>query len=187
VEFAGDNRKIEDRLAACKQELAGRCSVLEYASDEQSMAKIWSARKGALNDIMKLTVGSRKPIGLIEDTVVRPELLADHASNLLRTYRENKLDYVMYGHVGDGNVHTRPLVDTSSGKEVELIQRIAGKIFEEVIKSGGTITGEHGDGLARVGYIEMMYGKELAGLFSKVKRLLDPDFTMNPGKKVPVQ
>jgi glycolate oxidase len=187
VEFAGGSRKIEDRLAACRQELAGRCSVLEYASDEQSMANIWRARKGALNDIMKLTVGSRKPIGLIEDTVVRPELLADHAASLLRTYRENKLDYVMYGHVGDGNMHTRPLVDTGSSKEVELIQRIAGKIFEQVIRSGGTITGEHGDGLARVGYIEMMYGRQLTNLFSEVKRLLDPTLMMNPGKKVPVQ
>jgi FAD/FMN-containing dehydrogenase len=136
---------------------------------------------------MKLTVGSRRPIGLIEDTVVRPELLADHASNLLQTYRENKLDYVMYGHVGDGNMHTRPLVDIGSSKEVELIQRIAGKVFDHVIRSGGTITGEHGDGLARVGYIEMMYGKRLANLFSEVKRLLDPAFMLNPGKKVPVQ
>jgi FAD/FMN-containing dehydrogenase len=185
VEFAGNSRKIEDRLAACRQELAGRCSVLEYASDEQSMDRIWRARKGALNDIMKLTVGSRKPIGLIEDTVVRPELLADHAAGLLRTYRENKLDYVMYGHVGDGNMHTRPLVDTGSGKEVELIQRIASRVFQQVIMRGGTITGEHGDGLARVGYIEMMYGKQLANLFYKVKKLLDPTFTMNPGKKVP--
>ena len=187
VEFAGDSHKIEDRLKGCRQELAGMCSVLEYASDEQSMAKIWQARKGALNDIMKLTLGSRKPIGLIEDTVVHPELLANHAGNLLQTYRENKLDYVMYGHVGDGNMHTRPLVDIGSEREVELIQSIAGKIFEQVIKSGGTITGEHGDGLARVGYIEMMYGKQLTNLFSKVKRLLDPAFLMNPGKKVPVQ
>ncbi len=187
VEFAGDSRKIEARLKACREELAGNCSVLEYASDEQSMAKIWRARKGALNDIMKLTVGSRRPIGLIEDTVVHPELLADHAASLLQTYRENKLDYVMYGHVGDGNMHTRPLVDTGSGKEVNLIQRIAGIVFGQVIGSGGTITGEHGDGLARVGYIEMMYGKQITSLFSAVKRLFDPDFIMNPGKKVPVQ
>jgi FAD/FMN-containing dehydrogenase len=187
VEFAGGSRKIEDRLKECRQELAGRCSVLEYASDEQSMARIWRARTGALNEIMKLTVGSRRPIGLIEDTVVRPELLAAHAANLLKTYQENNLDYVMYGHVGDGNMHTRPLVDTGSGEEVELIQRIAGRIFEQVIRSGGTITGEHGDGLARVGYIEMMYGRQLASLFSDVKRQLDPDFMLNPGKKVPVQ
>jgi FAD/FMN-containing dehydrogenase len=187
VEFAGDSAKIEDRLKACSEELAGKCSVLEYASDEQSMANIWRARKGALNAIMKLTVGSRKPIGLIEDTVVKPELLADHAANLLQTYRQNNLDYVMYGHVGDGNIHTRPLLDLDSHKEVDLIQKIAGKVFRQVITSGGTITGEHGDGLARVGYIEMMYGSRIAGLFSAVKRLLDPDFMMNPGKKVPVQ
>jgi FAD/FMN-containing dehydrogenase len=187
VEFAGESRRVEDRLAACRPGLAGRCSVLEYASDDQSIAKIWRARKGALNDIMKLTVGSRRPIGLIEDTVVRPELLPDHAANLIRTYRENELDYVMYGHVGDGNMHTRPLVDTGSGKEVELIQRIAGEIFKWVVRNDGTITGEHGDGIARVGYIEMMYGKQLASIFSKVKRLLDPAFTMNPGKKVPVE
>ena len=187
VEFAGESRKIEDRLKACREELAGKCSVVEYASDEQSMVNIWRARKGALNDIMKLTVGSRKPIGLIEDTVVRPELLADHTANLLQTYRQNNLDYVMYGHVGDGNIHTRPLLDLGSGNEVDLIQRIAGIVFGQVIRSGGTITGEHGDGLARVGYIEMMYGSRIVSLFSAVKKLFDPAFTMNPGKKVPVQ
>lgn len=102
VEFAGNSSDVEERLVQCKQHLAGTCSVLEYASDEQSLAKIWQARKGALNDIMKMTVGSRKPIGLIEDTVVRPEYLAEHAANLLKIYRESRMDYMMFGHVGDG-------------------------------------------------------------------------------------
>jgi glycolate oxidase len=188
VEFAGDgSRGVEGRMALCRQELAGRCSVVEYAADEQSITRIWQARKGALNNIMKMTVGSRKPVGLIEDTVVRPGLLADHASGLLQTYRENKLDYVMFGHVGDGNMHTRPVIDLDSKPQVELMERIAASVFARVIKSGGTITGEHGDGLARVGYIEMMYGKQITDLFSRVKSLFDPGFTMNPGKKVPVQ
>ena len=134
---------------------------------------------------MKLTLGSRKPIGLIEDTVVRPDILAEHAANLLHTYQENKVDYVIYGHVGDGNMHTRPLIDTSSTKEVELICSIANKVFAQVIKRGGTITGEHGDGLVRTGYIQMMYGKRITSLFSRVKKLFDPSFTMNPCKKIP--
>jgi FAD/FMN-containing dehydrogenase len=188
VEFAGNSsRSVEERMALCRQELAGKCSVIEYASDEQSITRIWQARKGALNNIMKMTVGSRKPIGLIEDTVVSPGLLADHAAGLLQTYRENRLEYVMFGHVGDGNMHTRPVIDLDSKSQVELMGRIAARVFAKVIKNWGTITGEHGDGLARVGYIEMMYGKQITNLFSKVKRLLDPDFTMNPGKKVPVQ
>jgi glycolate oxidase len=185
VEFAEEIRKAaEGHMEKCRQALAGKCAVLEHAADEQSIAKMWRARKGALNDIMKMTIGSRKPVGLIEDTVVRPELLADHAAGLLRTYRENNLDYMIYGHVGDGNMHTRPLIDLASGAEVELMDRIAAGVFAKVIKGGGTITGEHGDGLGRVGYIEMMYGRQMTALFSKVKRLLDPGFMMNPGKKV---
>jgi glycolate oxidase len=188
IEFAGTrSSKLESRMTACRQVLVGKCSVVEYASDEQSMTKIWRARKSALNSIMKLTVGSRKPLGLIEDTVVHPAILVNHAMNLLQIYRENRLDYVLYGHVGDGNMHTRPLIDTASTKQVELMQSIAGRVFAKVIRGGGTITGEHGDGLARTPYIEMMYGKQMTSLFSLVKKLFDPSFTMNPGKKVPVQ
>ena len=99
-------------------------------------------------------------------------------------YRRNKLNYVMYGHVGDGNLHTRPLIDTSSMRQVELMGDIAREVFAHVIRKGGTITGEHGDGIARTNYIEMMYGKPMTSLFSKVKKLFDPTFTLNPGKKV---
>jgi FAD/FMN-containing dehydrogenase len=90
----------------------------------------------------------------------------------------------MYGHVGDGNLHTRPLVDIGSQSEIELIERLAHKVFDKVIKSGGTITGEHGDGLARVKYIKYMYGSKIFSLFTEVKKLFDPKFIMNPGKKV---
>jgi FAD/FMN-containing dehydrogenase len=186
IEFAGD-KSPEKRMVQCKRELAGKCTVIEQASDEPSIVRIWQARKSALNNIMKMTVGSRKPIGLIEDTVVSPALLADHAANLLQIYRDNRLDYVMFGHVGDGNMHTRPVIDLGSKSQMKLMERIAASVFAKVVKSGGTITGEHGDGLARIGYIEMMYGSELTSIFSKVKRMFDPHFTMNPGKKVPVQ
>jgi FAD/FMN-containing dehydrogenase len=134
---------------------------------------------------MKMTVGSRKPIGLIEDTVVPPAMLAAHAENLLAAYRDNRLDYVMYGHVGDGNMHTRPLVDTASKAESEMMSALASRVFSQVIAGGGTITGEHGDGIARVGYIKQMYGSKITALFQDVKRLLDPGCLLNPGKKVP--
>jgi glycolate oxidase len=188
VEFAGNgsNSKLEGDMTACRKKLVGKCSVLEYSSDEESMAKIWEARKSALNSIMKRTVGSRRPVGLIEDTVVPPSILIEHAMNILQIYRENNLEYVLYGHVGDGNMHTRPIIDIASTKEVELMRAIAEKVFAEVIERGGTITGEHGDGLARTDYIETMYGKKVTSLFSTVKKLFDPLFTMNPGKKVPV-
>jgi glycolate oxidase len=189
VEFAGSrgSNEVEEPMKLCKQKVASICSVIEYATDEQSITKIWMARKNALNSIMRLTIGNRKPIGLIEDTVVHPDFLAEHTINLLEIYRENKLDYVIYGHVGDGNMHTRPLINIESIKEVELMQKIAKRVFAHVIKRGGTITGEHGDGLARTDYIKMMYGESLTSLFLEVKKIFDPSFTLNPYKKTPVQ
>ena len=101
-----------------------------------------------------------------------------------KLYFDNKLDYVVYGHVGDGNLHTRPLINMESQSEVELMERLAHKIFDRVIKSGGTITGEHGDGLARVKYIPSMYGHEIFSIFLQVKKMFDPKYLMNPGKKI---
>jgi FAD/FMN-containing dehydrogenase len=91
---------------------------------------------------------------------------------------------VFYGHAGDGNLHTRPLLDLSSNSEIELLENLAQDVFDKVIRYGGTITGEHGDGLARTRYIERMYTGEIVSLFKEVKKLFDPKFIMNPGKKV---
>ena len=137
--------------------MSDKCTIIETAGDEQSLIRMWAARKNALNRATKFTVGSRKPIGLIEDTVVHPDMLHHHALHLLQMYSENKLDYVMYGHAGDGNLHTRPLIDLGSQSETRLIDRLANQVFQRVIKLGGTITGEHGDGLARAKYIESVY------------------------------
>jgi FAD/FMN-containing dehydrogenase len=99
-------------------------------------------------------------------------------------YARFKLGHVFYGHAGDGNLHTRPLIDLNSKSEIELLQNLAQDVFNKVIRSGGTITGEHGDGLARTRYIEQMYTGEIVSLFKEVKKLFDPKFIMNPGKKV---
>ncbi|MFZ0224371.1 MAG: FAD-linked oxidase C-terminal domain-containing protein, partial [Candidatus Nitrosopolaris sp.] len=159
---------------------------VESANDERSMERIWAARKGALNNIMRITVGSRRPIGLIEDTVVTTSFLHDYVLYLQTVYLENKLDYVMYGHLGDGNIHTRPIIDLNSPQEVQLIESIADQVFGKVIKNRGTITGEHGDGLSRVGYIQRMYGEAIFDIFRQVKQLFDPTYLMNPGKKIPL-
>jgi glycolate oxidase len=164
--------------------LSYRCVLIESVADEQGIVRIWQARKNALNQIMRLTIGSRKPIGLIEDTVVSPNLLYEYTQYLQQVYSHYKVDYVIYGHAGDGNLHTRPLIDVNSKPEIELLQNLAQDVFNKVVQSGGTITGEHGDGLARTKYIEYMYAAEIISLFKEVKKLFDPKFIMNPGKKV---
>jgi FAD/FMN-containing dehydrogenase len=185
VEFAGDKMThVDKNVNSCKNKLSYRCDIIESVTDEQSLIRIWSARRSALNQVMKLTIGSRRPIGLIEDTVVNPHILYDYVRYLQQMYTHSKLDYVFYGHLGDGNLHTRPLIDINSQSEIELIEDLAQKVFSKVIKSGGTITGEHGDGLARTKYIECMYTNEIFSLFKDIKKLFDPKFIMNPCKKI---
>ena len=185
VEFAGDSLgDVEQKLNTCKDKLSAVSTTLESASDENSCRQIWEARKSALNNAMKFTVGSRKPLGLIEDTVVNSNILYDYTRFLLEKYNDNNLDYVIYGHAGNGNLHTRPMVDIKSQSELELFNIVADEVFTKVISCGGTITGEHGDGIARTKYIEFMYGLQIVSIFEQIKKLFDPKFIMNPGKKV---
>lgn len=185
IEFAGDKlAEVEQKFASCSGKFCDICVIIETATDEQSLIRMWGARKNALNRATKLTVGSRKPLGLIEDTVVPADTLYVHAQQLLQMYSENKLDYVIYGHAGDGNLHTRPLIDVASQAETQLMDHLANQVFQRVIRSRGTITGEHGDGLARVKYIESVYGPEIYNLFKEIKKLFDPNCIMNVGKKI---
>lgn len=185
VEFSGDNRvDVEAKLYKCKSRVEGNGQVLHTAFDPFSIRHIWESRKNALNNIMKFTVGSRRPVGLIEDTVVRPDLLFEYSLFLKQLYSENNLDYVMYGHVGNGNLHTRPMVDIEESSEINLLEGLAKRVFKRVIDYGGTITGEHGDGLARSKYVQQVYGNRIYSLFKQIKHLFDPQLIMNPGKKV---
>jgi FAD/FMN-containing dehydrogenase len=185
VEFDGnDLLNVELRLKLCRDKLSSYGEIIEVALDINSIEKIWSARKSALNNVMKLTVGSRKPISLIEDTVVNPNYLYDYTLYLLNIYKKYKLDYVFYGHAGNGNLHTRPIIDTSLDTSKELIESLASEVFSKVYELSGSITAEHGDGISRSKYIPAMYGKTIFELFKKIKYIFDPTNIMNPGKKV---
>ena len=96
------------------------------------------------------------------------------------------MEYVMYGHAGDGNIDTRPLVDMESPEQVRRMNYIASNVFGRAAANGGTITGEHGDGLARLRFIKQLYGEHIVNVFRQVKELFDPRYLLNPGKKVPL-
>ena len=185
IEFAGDILvKLELQIQLCKEKLSAYGEILEVTSDNISTERIWSARKSALNNVMKLTVGSRKPISLIEDTIVDPKYLYEYTLFLLNIYKKYKLDYIFYGHAGNGNLHTRPVIDTASNVYIDLISSLAMEVFSKVFKLSGSITAEHGDGISRTKYISNMYGKTIFEIFKKIKFIFDPTNIMNPGKKI---
>jgi glycolate oxidase len=184
VEFCGESlTKLELQVDRCKSALQQRCISIEILSDTNSCHAAWDERRNSLNRILRIGDGNKKAIGIIEDTIVNPFLLEEFIPFVQGIYDRYRLDYVMYGHIGNGNIHTRPLIDAQT-KQAELFtDQLAREVFSKVKELRGSISAEHGDGLARSRYIKGMFGADTYRLFVQVKEIFDKKNIMNPGKK----
>jgi len=184
VEFYGNNSSLYDKVHKFEDNLRKKAKILESGHDQKSVDRAWNERKNSLNSAMKKGIGSRKPAAIIEDTVVHPDILHDYLIFLLKLLAAHKLDYVIYGHAGNGNLHLRPIIDINSKHSKALMDMIAVKVFSHIAKIHGSISGEHGDGLLRTKYIPLMYGPIMYDVFKQIKLIFDDKQIMNPGKKI---
>lgn len=127
--------------------------------------------------------GSTRPIPLIEDVAVPPAALPDFLRRAQMVLNELQVTASLFGHAGHGQLHIRPFLDLANSVDVGKMETLAQRMYEEAWQVGGTISGEHGDGLSRTPFVARQYG-ELAGAFQQVKQLFDPTGILNPGKKV---
>jgi glycolate oxidase len=185
AEFCGESlTKLEQQADRCRSALQQECISIEILSDKNSCNDAWEERRNSLNHILRFSDGDKKAIGIIEDTIVNPSLLEEYIPFIQRIYDRYMLDYVMYGHIGNGNIHTRPLINAQSAQGEQVIEQLAREVFLKVKELRGSISAEHGDGLARSRYIEEMFGADTYQLFVQVKKIFDKKNIMNPGKKV---
>lgn len=154
--------------------------LLATSPDDQ--AKIVAIRKVAGGVINKIK-GPRRPLAFIEDAAVHPTRLPDFIGRMRELLEKYEVTAGIYGHAGDGNLHIMPLLDPKDPRDIAMIRAIAEQAHGIVWDLKGTISAEHGDGLARTSYIGGQYG-ELEGAFREVKALLDPQGILNPGKIV---
>ena len=157
---------------------------LETFSNPVDMKKIWSLRKKSLLFTYKVRIDNKRPQSFVEDIVVTPNKLATFITNLNKIYKKYGVDAMVYGHAGDGHLHSRPLLDLTDPTDNQKMITLADEIFKLTTKLGGSITGEHGDGLSRSEYIKSVYGNEVYDLFREVKNIFDPLNILNPGKKI---
>jgi glycolate oxidase len=97
---------------------------------------------------------------------------------------EYRLTYTLAGHIGDANFHIIPLMDLADPAQRAIIPELSKKVFDLVFKYGGSMSGEHNDGLVRTPYLRDMYGLKVYQLFEETKEIFDPQGIFNPGKKV---
>ncbi len=147
------------------------------------MNRVWELRKAGLGLLMGLGTDSRTP-AFCEDTAVRVEDLPNYIDEFQLIMEKHKTECVFYAHASVGELHLRPVIDTTTEAGVETMKLMAEEIAILVRKYRGSLSGEHGDGRARAPYIEKVLGKEMIPILRQVKEIWDPNYLFNPGKIV---
>ena len=183
VEFVGGEklrRAKLDELRALLTRLGyrGALTIAETAAQQKD---VWTVRKAGLG-LMMSERSEAKPISFIEDAAVPVEQLADYISDVERIIYDHDTTYAVYAHASAGCLHIRPLINLKTLRGREQYRQIADAVADTVIKYQGSITGEHGQGIARGEYSRRLFGEELMEAFRAVKAAFDPQNRMNPGK-----
>jgi len=170
------------------EEIAAMCAVLEKSGateirvsrDEAERLKFWAGRKAAFPAVGRIT-----PDYLCMDGTIPRKHLAHVLTRIAELAEEYQLRCANVFHAGDGNLHPLIMFDANREGEVERATAFGGRILELSVEVGGTITGEHGVGIEKVGQMCVQFSKEELAAFHGVKAAFDEHALLNPGKAVP--
>jgi FAD/FMN-containing dehydrogenase/Fe-S oxidoreductase len=186
VEFAEDDQRENlrrlDRLDELMGDLGHPNSMVKVA-DAAGQRAVWEVRASGLNIMMSMK-SEGKPVSFIEDCAVPLEHLADYTERLTAVFEKHGTKGTWYAHASVGCLHVRPVLNLKLERDARTMRAIAEEAFQLVKAYKGSHSGEHGDGLVRSEFHEMMYGARTVRLFEEVKDRFDPTGIMNPGKIV---
>jgi glycolate oxidase len=153
------------------------CLEVRVAKDDAEAAKLASARRSAFSALARVA-----PTTILEDATVPRSELAKMIRFVEATAKKYQLRVGTFGHMGDGNLHPTFLTDERNKEEMHRVEEAFKEIFDEAIRLGGTITGEHGVGLAKKSFLPKFAGDAQMRVMRELRRVLDPNGVLNPGK-----
>ena len=171
AQVAEDADKVE---AICKQ---NGCTRLQVAKDAAERNKVWEARRAALSSLARL-----RPTTVLEDATVPRSKIPAMMEALGKIAKDYKLTIGTFGHAGDGNLHPTILCDRRDKEEFHRVEKGVDAIFQAALDLGGTLSGEHGIGLAKSKYMELETNKASVLFSKRIKAAVDPKNILNPGK-----
>ena len=169
--------KIEQTDSAVGQMASGRSIFVE----PEQQKRLWKSRKDA-GPLLYRKRSKKHPAEFMEDVSVDHHRLGQYITGLQEIGKRYDFAMSFFGHAGDGELHLRPFLDLSDRADVEKMQAIARDVFSLAWSLGGSISGEHADGLVRAAFLREQYGDEYYELLCRIKNIFDPYGLMNPGK-----
>ena len=178
IELDGNKVDVEAR----KEKLLGivkESAVLDYqtAQTEEEQESLWNIRRS-----ISPAIAGLQPKKVNEDIVVPTARIPQTVEFINGLAVEYGLDIVLFGHFGDGNIHTNLMVDPENKEQMRKVDIVLDKIFKYVISMQGSITGEHGVGTAKKPFMKYQFTEVEMELFKRVKKSFDPENLLNPGK-----
>src|SRR5438067_6678017 len=176
VEFYED---VAERLSLLQARKLGlRTKIL---TDSAQMNLVWSVRKSGLS-LLTGCIGPAKPVAFIEDAAVRPAQLPEYVRGLRSIMKPLGLEASYYGHAASGLLHVRPVLDLHNANDLKKFRKVADQTSALVRQFKGSLSAEHGVGIARTEYMRDQLGDELLSVMREIKRTFDPKNIFNPGK-----
>lgn len=143
----------------------------------------WQLRRASYA-LAKLHDPKKRPAAFLEDMTIPPAVLPKFLAGVDKLFKKYHVYATVHGHGGDGHLHFYPLLDFSSKLTPKLITKMADEFFALATDLGGSICGEHNDGIIRTPYLTKMFSKPMMNLFATLEHAFDPQDIFNPGKKV---
>jgi glycolate oxidase len=181
VEVDGHPMAIQEEIAKCEAICyeQGADSV-RVAKNEAERLDIWKARK-----MVSPAITQMGPTKISEDATVPRSQIPAMMKRLAEIREKYRLNLVVFGHAGDGNLHPNIITDKRNKEEMKRVEDAVSEIFAAAVSLGGTLSGEHGIGTMKAPYMEMELGQEGLMMMKKIKEAWDPNNILNPGKIFP--
>jgi FAD/FMN-containing dehydrogenase len=184
IEFTGETvDEVKYKIHTAKQDLKRfNFTYMEEDETEAKAQKFWLMRRESFN-LLRSKVKDKHTAPFIDDLIVPPARLTEFLPQLRDIIKKYNLLATIAGHMGDGNFHVIPLMKIEDPKERAKFEPAMKEVNTLVIQYGGSVSGEHNDGMVRGPWLEQMYGPTVLGYMREIKALYDPQNIFNPHKK----
>jgi glycolate oxidase len=168
------DQEFEEVLQICKEKNSKSLQVAQTTEDSDTL---WEVRRSISASLLKIA-----PTKVNEDICVPASQLPAMIKKIKDISTKHQVSINNFGHAGDGNLHVTFMCDSRNTEQMERVEKAVDELFEQTLKLGGTLSGEHGIGVTKLKYLEWEVGKEGIRMMKKIKSAFDPDNIVNPGK-----